>query len=485
MSANLNISVILPELVLVLFAMLVMVTDIFGSDESPASRAVLPWVAMLGVVVTGFVCAQVWQQPVATFQGAAVSDHFALGLKLIILVATALGILLSVSYIPQVNRQVGEYYALLLLCAAGMMVMGSATDLMVVFIALEILSLALYILTGLNRESPRSSEASMKYFLLGAFASAFFVYGAALVYGAAGSTQYDAIAKALAGGQGQTALLYPGIALLLVGFGFKVSLVPFHMWTPDVYQGAPTPVTAFMSVGTKAAAFAAFIRVLVIALPAQQASWGWALAVLAVLTMTLGNLAALRQTSLKRMLAYSSIAHAGYVLVGMAAGSHEGADAALFYLFTYAFVNIGAFAVVIMLEKANEGDALQNRATGIARRWPWLALTMAIFMFSLSGVPPLAGFFGKLLVFKAAVDGGWAWLAVIGMLNSAIGAYYYLRVTVAMYFEQSTGETMTERRNWPALNVGLALAAVFTVLIGVFPGIWAGLFQSGLTGLGG
>jgi len=485
MSANLNISVILPELVLVIFAMLVMFADMFGSDKRPATRAPLPWLAMLGVVVSGFVCAQVWQQPAATFQGAAVSDHFALGLQIIILVATALGILLSVSYIPLVNKQVGEYYALLLLCASGMMMMGSATDLMVVFIALEILSLALYILTGLNRESPRSSEAAMKYFLLGAFASAFFVYGAALIYGAAGSTQYDAIAKGLAGGKGEAALLYPGIALLLVGFGFKVSLVPFHMWTPDVYQGAPTPVTAFMSVGTKAAAFAAFIRVLVIALPAQQTSWGWPLAILAILTMTLGNLAALRQTSLKRMLAYSSIAHAGYVLVGIVAGTSEGADAALFYLFTYAFMNIGAFAVVIMLERANEGDALQNRASGIGQRWPWLALTMAIFMFSLSGVPPLAGFFGKLFVFKAAVDGGWAWLAVIGMLNSAIGAYYYLRVTVSMYFDQPSSETLTERRNWPALNVGLALAAVFTIVIGVLPSLWAGLFQAGLTGLGG
>ncbi|CAN5843690.1 NADH-quinone oxidoreductase subunit N [soil metagenome] len=485
MSANLNVSVILPELILVGFAMLVMILDMVGTDERPVGRALLPWLALIGVAITGIVCLQQYNQPAASFQGGAVSDHFALGLRLIILVATALGILLSVNYIPRINKQVGEYYALLLLCAAGMTMMGAATDLMVVFVALEILSLALYILCGLNRENPRSSEASMKYFLLGAFSSAFFVYGAALIYGAAGSTQYDAIAKALAGGNTNSALLYPGIALLLVGFGFKVSLVPFHMWTPDVYQGAPTPVTAFMSVGTKAAAFAAFIRVLVIALPAQQSSWGWALAVMAILTMTLGNLAALRQTSLKRMLAYSSIAHAGYVLVGMAAGTHEGADAALFYLFTYAFMNIGAFAVVIMLEKANEGDALQNRAAGIGQRWPWLALTMAIFMFSLSGVPPLAGFFGKLFVFKAAVDGGWAWLAVIGMLNSAIGAYYYLRVTVSMYFEKPSTETLAERSKWSALSIGLAVAAIFTVLIGIFPGMWSALFTGSLTGLGG
>ncbi len=485
MSANLNVSVILPELILVGFAMLIMILDMVGTDERPIGRTFLPWLALIGVAVTGIVCLQQYSQPAASFQGGAISDHFALGLRLIILVATALGILLSVSYIPRINKQVGEYYALLLLCAAGMTMMGAATDLMVVFMALEILSLALYILCGLNRENPRSSEASMKYFLLGAFASAFFVYGAALIYGAAGSTQYDAIAKALAGSNTNPALLYPGIALLLVGFGFKVSLVPFHMWTPDVYQGAPTPVTAFMSVGTKAAGFAAFIRVLVIALPAQQPSWGWALAIMAILTMTLGNLAALRQSSLKRMLAYSSIAHAGYVLVGIVAGTSEGADAALFYLFTYAFMNIGAFAVVIMLEKANEGDALQNRAAGIGQRWPWLALAMAIFMFSLSGVPPLAGFFGKLFVFKAAVDGGWAWLAVIGMLNSAIGAYYYLRVTVSMYFEKPGAETLSQRSTWSPLSVGLAVAAIFTVLIGILPGMWTALFTGGLTGLGG
>jgi NADH-quinone oxidoreductase subunit N len=257
------------------------------------------------------------------------------------------------------------------------------------------------------------------------------------------------------------------------------------MWTPDVYQGAPTPVTAFMSVGTKAAAFAAFSRVLIMALPTEQPLWGWALAILAVLTMTLGNLAALRQTSLKRMLAYSSIAHAGYILVGLTAGTAAGADAANFYLFTYAFMNIGAFAVVMVLEKAHANDALQNRAIGLGQRWPMMALVMAIFMLSLSGVPPLAGFFGKLLVFKAAVDGGWAWLAVVGMLNSAIGAYYYLRVTVAMYFEQPNDDSLAERRSWGALNLGIGLAAVFTVAIGLYPGLWTGLFQAGLAALGG
>ena len=483
--ADLNLMVVLPELVLVGFALLVMLADMFSRDDRPAIRSALPWLALVGVVTAGVATAQLWSQPAASFQGAATSDHFALALNIIILVATALGILLSVDTIPHINKQVGEYYTLLLLCAAGMMMMGSATDLMTVFLALEILSLGLYILSGLAQDNPRSSEASMKYFLLGAFASGFFVYGAALVYGATGSTQYSEIAAVLSGGGAEQYLLYPGIALLVAGFAFKVSLVPFHMWTPDVYQGAPTPVTAFMSVGTKAAAFAAFMRVLLVALPAEQGVWSWALAVLAVLTMTVGNLAALRQTSLKRMLAYSSIAHAGYILVALTPGTDQGADAALLYLFIYAFMNIGAFAIVIALEQAGENDALQNRAAGIAARMPLLALTMAVFMFSLSGVPPFAGFWGKLFVFKAAVDGGWAWLAVIGVLNSAIGAYYYLRVTVAMYFEQPGPQSAEQVPAWGALKLGLALAVAFTVLVGVYPSIWAELFQTGLSALGG
>lgn len=484
-ATGINLTVVLPELVLVISAMVVMMADILGGGERSPLRRALPWLALVGILVTLVICAAIWNGPVLTFQGAATLDTFALGLKVIVLTAAALAVLLSVSYIPTVNQQTGEYYTLLLLCAAAMMVMGSATDLIVVFLALETFSLALYILTSLNRYNPRSSEAGLKYFLLGAFASAFFVYGAALIYGATGSTQYTAIAAALAGGSGQPSLLYPGIALLIVGFGFKVSLVPFHMWTPDVYQGAPTPVTAFMSVGTKAAAFAAFIRVFLTALPQEHATWSWMLAILAVITMTLGNFAALRQTSLKRMLAYSSIAHAGYVLVGLTGGTPTSATGAIFYLFSYAFMNIGAFAVVIMLEKAGEDDALQNRAAGIGKRWPMLALAMAIFMFSLTGIPPLSGFFGKLFVFKAAVDGGYAWLAVIGMLNSAVAAYYYLRITVAMYFEEPSGETLAQPRGWMTLNVGLVVAAIFTVAIGLYPGLWTGFFQAGIGGLGG
>ena len=477
---ELNYNAVLPHLLMVAFAMLVMLVDIPNRKGRTPTQAFLPWVALAGVLVTMGACYWLLGQPISNFQGMASSDPFALGISLVILVAVGLGILLSVKYIPDINRQTGEYYALLLLVSAGMMAMAAAMDLIVVFLSLEVFSLGLYILSGLNRNDPRSSEAAMKYFLLGAFSSGFFVYGAALLYGATGSTQFAAIAAALTNGAYDPNILYPAIGLLIVGFGFKVSLVPFHMWTPDVYQGAPTPLTAFMSVGTKAAAFAAFYRTFLFALASQQAVWGMALAILAVLTMTLGNLAALRQTSLKRLLAYSSIAHAGYILVGLATGTPAGAEGALYYLISYAFMNIGAFAVVIMLEKQGEMDASGERLRGLARRAPGLALVMSVFLFSLAGVPPFAGFFAKFFVFAAAVQGGWSWLAAVAMLNSAIGAYYYLRITVSMYFGEPGEETVTTPvRSLPA-TVGMYIALAFTVLLGIFPMWWFGLLQSGM-----
>ena len=477
---DLNYNAVLPELLMVIFAMAIMLVDIPNRKGRAPTRALLPWIALAGVLVTMGVCYWLLGQPVSDFQGMASSDPFAIGIALVVLVAVGLGILLSVKYIPNINHQTGEYYALLLLISAGMMAMAAAMDLMVVFLSLEVFSLGLYILSGLNRNDPRSSEAAMKYFLLGAFASGFFVYGAALLYGATGSTQFGQIATALTTAQYDQNLLYPAIGLLIVGFGFKVSLVPFHMWTPDVYQGAPTPLTAFMSVGTKAAAFAAFYRTFLFALASQQAVWGTALAVLAVLTMTLGNLAALRQTSLKRLLAYSSIAHAGYILVGLATGTPSGAEAALYYLISYAFMNIGAFAVVMMLEKQGEMDAGVGRLAGLAKRQPLLAFVMAIFMFSLTGIPPFAGFFAKFFVFSAAVQGNWSWLAAIAMLNSAISAYYYLRITVSMYFSEPGEQTVTEPvRSLPA-TVGMYIALAFTILLGIFPMLWFNLLQSGV-----
>ena len=472
-----NVTVLLPEIVLAVGAMVVLLVDIGrrsrGSAGPLAGLTVV--ILLLGLGSTLFL----WGRPPAEYLGAAVSDGFALSVRLVVLIASLFGALLSRDYLPTIERRSGEYYSLLLLAATGMMLMGTATNLIVLFIALEIFSLALYILSGFYRESARSIEAAMKYFLLGAFASTFFAYGAALLYGAGGSVNYVRIHEVLVAGTGNPSLVLPGIALLIVGFGFKVSLVPFHMWTPDVYQGAPTPITGFMSIGTKAAAFAGFMRVMMTALPSLYDQWAMPLAVLAALTMTVGNLTALRQSSVKRMLAYSSIAHAGNILVALVAGSAAGSSAALFYLFVYAFMNAGAFAVIIALERTGEGDVEQSRFAGMAEQYPALALAMAVFMFSLSGIPPLAGFFGKFLVFKAAVEAGWSWLVVIAVLNSAISAYYYLRVVVALYFTAAESESV--RRTSGGLNFSVAVAAIAVVLIGLYPGLWAGL----LTGLGG
>lgn len=472
-----NVTVLLPEIVLAVGAMVVLLVDIGrrSRDSAGPLAGLTVVILLLGLGSTLFL----WGRPPAEYLGAAVSDGFALSVRLVVLIASLFGALLSRDYLPTIERRSGEYYSLLLLAATGMMLMGTATNLIVLFIALEIFSLALYILSGFYRESARSIEAAMKYFLLGAFASTFFAYGAALLYGAGGSVNYVRIHEVLVAGGGNPSLVLPGIALLIVGFGFKVSLVPFHMWTPDVYQGAPTPITGFMSIGTKAAAFAGFMRVMMTALPSLYDQWAMPLAVLAALTMTVGNLTALRQSSVKRMLAYSSIAHAGTILVALVAGSAAGSSAALFYLFVYAFMNAGAFAVIIALERTGEGDVEQSRFAGMAEQYPALALAMAVFMFSLSGIPPLAGFFGKFLVFKAAVEAGWSWLVVIAVLNSAISAYYYLRVVVALYFTAAESESV--RRTSGGLNFSVAVAAIAVVLIGLYPGLWAGL----LTGLGG
>jgi NADH-quinone oxidoreductase subunit N len=477
---DINLGPVLPSLVMVAFAAIIMLLDILNRGGVTPTKALLPWVALAGVLAAAAVSITLLSQPLTTFQGMIVNDERAQALNLVVLTGAALAILLSVRYIPQVNQQTGEYYTLLLLVSTGMMMMGAATDLIVVFLALETFSLGLYILAGLSRRNLRSSEAAMKYFLLGAFASAFFVYGAAFVYGATGSTRFDAIAMALFDGAADLPLLYIGVTMLIAGFGFKVSLVPFHMWTPDVYQGSPTPVTAFMSIGTKAAAFAAFYRFFAFALPTEQATWGLALAILAVLTMTLGNLVALRQSSLKRLLAYSSIAHAGYLLVGLATATPAGIDAALYYLISYAFMNMGAFAIVILLERQGEMDADGGRLKGLSKRHPQLALLMSIFLFSLAGVPPFAGFFAKFFVFAAAVQGGYSWLAAVAMLNSAIGAWYYLRIVVDMYFAEPTEETRIEpqQRSIP-LSITLGIAALFTIALGLLPWLWTNLVQSG------
>ena len=409
------------------------------------------------------------------FQTSAVADTLTFAIRLVVLVTTALVLLIGSRYVPSFTHQTGEYYTLLLLCAGGMMAMAMAADLMMLFLALETFSLSLILLAGMFRENPHSTEASMKYFLLSAFSSAFFVYGGALIYGATGTINLAEMASFLtADGPDKfqnLQLLYIGIPLLLVGFGFKLSVVPFHMWTPDVYQGAPTTVTAFMSVGTKTAMFGALIRLFMLALPEAWAESTTILMILAVLTMTVGNLTALSQTSLKRMLGYSSIAHAGYLLAGLVPGTAEAVNAALFYLFAYAFMNVGAFIIIIAIEQAAETDIERSQLRGAGKKIPLLAGFMTLFLFSLSGIPPLAGFFGKFLLFRSIIEGGFIWLAVAMVLNSAISAYYYVRVIVTMYF-RSDSKPLPAAQGTRGLYLGMAAAGFMVLAIGIFPSFW-------------
>ncbi|HEY7516238.1 MAG TPA: NADH-quinone oxidoreductase subunit N [Vicinamibacteria bacterium] len=406
----------------------------------------------------------------ATLGGSLVADDFALFLQALILAIAALSVLLASSYLRETGCERGEWYALLLFSVVGMMGLVSATDLISLFVALEIMSVALYALAGFDRQRPEGQESAVKYFVTGAFSSAFLLYGVALLYGLTGSTSLDRVASVLgtlAPDARPMALL--GVGLLLVGFGFKVAGVPFHMWVPDVYEGAPTPVTAFMSAGVKAAAFGALLRVFVHGLGPLEAEWRPALAVLAVVTMVVGNLGALAQGNVKRMLAYSSVAHAGYLLAAGVATPRGGVAAILFYLVGYAAVNLGGFGMLAALARGQSEPLGLSDFAGLASRRPAVAAAATVFLVSLAGIPVSAGFVGKFYLFSAAVDAGYVSLAVVGVVMSVVSAFYYLRVVVAMYMREPSGEDP-----WGAVAPasGIALGAVVLVVLGlgVFPG---------------
>jgi len=436
---------VLPELVLLAAAMLVLLADLIA----PAGQR--GWLALVGLLGTLGAAVATGGMFIAgdgatAFFNMIASDWAALLADAIILVALALGLLFSPSYLARSEvTHVGEYYALLLLAALGMMLMASATNLMVVFVGLETLSLALYILCAILPGRLRSQEAGMKYFLLSSFASAFLLYGMALAYGSAGTTSLTGIrdfldAHPLSFTTGFGPLLVVALGLMAVGFSFKVSAIPFQAWTPDVYVGAPTPVTAFMSAGTKVAAFLALARVFIVALHPVAAVWTPVFWALAVLTMIGGNIAAVTQRDVKRMLAYSSVANGGYMLIAAAVATRDAVAALLIYLVVYAVSNVGAFGAVQALERPDGGGTTLEDFAGLARRRPWLAASMAVFLFSLAGVPTLAGFIGKWYIFRAAVLGGHLELAIIGALASVVGIYYYLRVVWAMYFTEPRDE---------------------------------------------
>jgi NADH-quinone oxidoreductase subunit N len=473
-----NFGALGPTLVLLAAATLVLVLDLLPPRTDKTHLAV---VSLAGVVGALLMALTRWGHDQRGFRDMVVLDNYALFMSVVICYAVALVILLSIDYLRREGVQSGEYYALVLFSASGMMLMASANDLIVVFLALELMSLCLYVLAGLFKQRLESTEASMKYFLLGAFASSFLLYGIALTYGATGSTSFARIASATAANAHDVVFL-AGLGLMLVGLGFKISAAPFHMWVPDVYQGAPISVTTLIATGSKAAGFAALLRLLLGALRAAQPDWSPLMWALAVVTMTLGNVAAIAQSNLKRMLAYSSVAHVGYMMVGLVAGGAPGAGAILYYLLAYTFTTAGTFGVLSLCERAGEEAVEVEDYAGLGRRHPLLAGMLTLFLLSLVGIPPLAGFVGKFYLFGAAVQSGFLWLAVIAVLNSAVAAYYYLRVIVYMYMKEPEGAGATLTPSF-AGGVALAVAAVGIVLLGVMPAPFAELAQTAVAPL--
>jgi NADH-quinone oxidoreductase subunit N len=465
--------VIAPELILTLTAFAVISWELITRTKRHRDSAIIATVGALAALLMTF---QLRHLNISTFGDAVVLDPFATFFKVTFLFGLIMAITLSLRSIKEGGtNDHAEYYALLCLATVGMMVMAIGRELITIFLGLELLSMSLYVLAGFFRKDSLSNEASLKYFVLGSFATGILLFGMSYVYGVGGSTHLQVIGQTLAAHPetlGDKALMV-GLLMVLVGFGFKISVVPFHQWTPDVYQGAPTPVTAFMSAGPKAAVLAALIRILMEAMPLMAHEWELIVSILAVLTMTVGNLAALAQTNLKRMLAYSSIAHVGYILIGLVASVGGSSDRAIsgvmFYLLAYTFMNIGAFGILVFLSREGMPNDDLDDFAGLSRRAPGAALAMLIFLFSLAGIPPTAGFAAKLSIFYAAIDGGYYTLVIIGVLNSAVAAYYYLRVVMIMYMREPEG-ALPEATTSPLLWAGIALALLGTILLGVLPG---------------
>ncbi|HEX6558970.1 MAG TPA: NADH-quinone oxidoreductase subunit N [Longimicrobiales bacterium] len=461
---------LLPETVLAGWAMLLLLIDVFqkGGRSEPSSPAI-GWLALVGVILAAVANGFLLTLHEASATHTIPLDAFRVFSNFIFLLAAALFILIASRYLEQEGLRLGEVYVLVLLATVGMMAFAGTRDLMVMFIGLEMMSVPIYVLTGVNRRAWRSAEGALKYFLLGAFSSAFFLMGIALIYGATGTTNLPLIATATSNA---SALLMLGMGMLAVGFGFKTAAVPFHMWTPDAYEGAPAPVTGFMAAGVKAAAFAAFLRVFLTAFPGLSNTWGLLVFWLAIITMVSANLIALSEGNVKRMLAYSSIAHAGYLLVALASGTTMGAASVLFYLVVYTLMTVGAFAVVQLVGSRGEELLDIESYSGLAWQKPFVGIVMTIFLLSLAGFPFTGGFIGKVYILRSAIEDGLFPLAIVLVMASLISYWYYLRVAWYMWFrEPAEGAAVRE----PAVLAGsmkaaLLIAAVLIVLLGVVPG---------------
>lgn len=478
---EIDLHLITPEIVIVVCGFLVLLCEVFLPKLE--NKKFLGILSIIGIIISFFFTLNLIGLNVSGFEGMISVDGFSIFFKITFLIITFLILLISLGYTEREGIAFGEYYALTLFASVGMMLMASGIHLITIFLGLETMSISIYILAGMLREDRRSVEAALKYFLLGAFATGFLLYGIALIYGATGSFQLKEIASYIADNKLiKNPMLIMSLVFLTIGFGFKIASVPFHMWTPDVYEGAPTSITAYMATGVKAAGFSALLRVFLSGLSSFRPDWISIMWLITFATMTVGNIIAISQTNIKRMLAYSSIAHAGYILVAFVSGNDIGTAGILFYLLAYAFMNIGAFTCVILLGKNGEENTRISDYAGIGFKYPLLSAAMTIFLLSMAGIPPLGGFMAKFYVFSAAVKSKFYWLAILGVLNSAVSVYYYLRVTVLMYFRESQRE-ITGLQFPVSSVIALIIALIGTIYMGLFPSNIISFAQKSISGL--
>lgn len=463
---QIDIKSLIPIIIVSVTAIAVL---LIGLCKCERSKSLYYFTSLVGIIFAGIYLGKQFGTNSLSFNGSYIVDNFSIFFNLVILGSTALVILISDNYLKQEEINYGEYYALLLFASCGMMLMTAGANLLIIFLGIEVLSISLYVLAGFKRYNANSTESALKYFLLGAFATGFMLYGIVLIFGSTGSFDLQKIAAFLTSEKATSdPMLILGMIFVILGFGFKVGTVPFHNWVPDVYEGAPTSVTAFFSAGPKAAGFAAFFRVFLMSFGNLDQHWTNILWILAVLTMTIGNLVAIKQTSIKRMLAYSSIAHAGYILVALVSANDEAMTAVLFYMVAYSLMNIGAFAIVIILGTKGEENVQLSDYSGIGFKHPLLAITLSIFLFSMAGIPPFAGFVGKFYIFSAAMKSGFYVLAIIGVINSVISVYYYLRITVFMYMKTPVRE-FKPLASSPYIILAIIITLWGTIQFGVFP----------------